>query len=44
MSYTVNSIEQSITPGMISGYFGSTTTDPSGWVIADGVARTTSNI
>ena len=43
MSYTVNSIEQSIKPGMISGYFGSTTTDPPGWVIADGVARTTSN-
>ena len=44
MSYTINSIEQSIKPGMISGYFGSTTIDPSGWVIADGNQRTTSSI
>ncbi len=44
MSYTINSIEQSIKPGMISGYFGSTTIDPSGWVIANGTPRTTSSI
>ena len=44
MSYTINSIEQSIKPGMITGYFGSSTNDPPGWVIANGVARTTSDI
>ncbi len=44
MSYTINSIEQSIKTGMISGYFGSSSVDPPGWVIANGVPRTNSTI
>jgi hypothetical protein len=44
MSYTINGIVQNISTGMISGYFGSSTTDPSGWVIADGASRQYSTI
>jgi hypothetical protein len=41
MSYKINNIEQQAYTGMVMGYFG--TTDPPGWVIADGVARTNTN-
>jgi photosystem II stability/assembly factor-like uncharacterized protein len=40
MYYTINNIAQNIYTGMISGYIGSSTIDPPGWIIADGAART----
>ena len=44
MSYSINNIVQNTYTGMISGYFGSSTIDPSGWIIANGTQRTDNSI
>ena len=40
----MNGIVENTHTGMISGYFGSSTVDPNGWIIADGIARSYSSI
>lgn len=42
MSYLINGVAQDIPPGTIYGYGGSS--DPTGWVVCNGVARTPSDI
>ncbi len=42
--YNINSTNCFVPSGSVLAFIGSTTTDPPGWVIADGVARTTSDI
>jgi hypothetical protein len=41
-NYFINGINSSFPPGSIISYLGAT--DPDGWIIADGVARTNSSI
>lgn len=42
MSYLINGVVQDIPPGTIYGYGGSS--DPTGWIVCNGVARTPSDI
>ena len=44
MQYTINGVDSFLPTGSVLAYIGSLTSDPPGWIIADGVNRTDSTI